>query len=115
MDSTKLIIGILIVVFFVIKTIIGDAKKEKEKKTPSSDQKKPKTVFPQFFFEDEPQKEKEPEVVDIENIPFENIITTPSNNQNIIQNNGLNDEQLQAHSERWKQAIIDSEILKTKF
>lgn len=114
MDSTKLIIGILIVVFFVVKTIIGDAKKDKAKKVVSQQPKKPKTVFPSFFFDDE-------QVVNTTNnvtpplYTKEGVSETIGDPATIMPGNELSEEQQKAHTERWRQAVIDSEILKTKF
>lgn len=107
-DSTKLIIGILIVVFFVVKTIIGDAKKDKEKKVAPKKVAKPKTVFPPFFYDD--NKDIEPT----------NIETSQYKQQEMPANEAPNmmvdvEEEQPACAERWRQAIIDSEILKTKF
>lgn len=107
-DSTKLIIGILIVVFFVVKTIIGDAKKEKEKKVAQKKVARPKTVFPPFFYDDK----QEVEAVNIESPQYKQHDVTADEMPNMMDD--IEEEQ-QVGAERWRQAIIDSEILKTKF
>lgn len=118
-DSTKLIIGILIIVFFIVKTIIGDAKKEQ--KSVTSQQrvpKPPKTVFPEFFYDDQPQEESNKnDVVAPPPIPMEEGVSVTAHmaSQPEMSGEELDEGQLQAHAERWRQAIIDSEILKKKF
>lgn len=107
-DSTKLIIGILIVVFFVVKTIIGDAKKEKEKKIAQKKVARPKTVFPPFFYDDNNEDENT------------NIKSPQCKQQDVPADESPNlmvdiEEEQPVCAERWRQAIIDSEILKTKF
>ena len=117
-DTTKLITGILIIVFFIVKTIIGDAKKEQESNTTQQPPKRPKTVFPEFFNDDEPQKEPiKAQKYSSTSIPTEEgmSVTAHMATQSQMASNDLDEEQLQAHAERWRQAVIDSEILKTKF
>lgn len=116
MDTSKLIIGILIVVFFIVKTIIGDAKKEQAKKSTPHPPKRPKTEFPPFFYDDvvesEPVKPNVPPVYFQEG---QSVTNQPASTQSSILESEMTDEQEQAHAERWRRAIIDSEILKTKF
>ena len=110
--------GILIIVFFIVKTIIGDAKKEQESNTTQQPPKRPKTVFPEFFNDDEPQKEsiKEQNYSSTSISAEEGVSATAHMTaQTEMRSNDLDDEELQAHAERWRQAVIDSEILKTKF
>ena len=118
-DTTKLIIGILIIVFFIVKTIIGDAKKEQKatakKQTPPQ---YPKTVFPDFFDDDKPQKKsKKRKKATMPPMPTEEGVSVTSHtaSQPQMPSEDIDEEQLQAHAERWRQAIIDSEILKKKF
>ena len=108
MDSTKLIIGILIVVYFVVKTIFGNTKKE-HKKNDAQPKKNPKTVFPPFFYDeksqsDVPEKKKEPSFMQEGQVVTKASSITPPE---------IEDSQVDV--ERWRQALIDSEILKTKF
>lgn len=109
MDSTKLIIGILIIVYFVVKAIIGDTKKE-HKKSDAQPKKNPKTKFPPFFYDEEPKKE-----VSTDNISStfkqEGQSVTKTQTSKVI----LENDEPQVDVERWRQAVIDSEILKTKF
>lgn len=118
MDTTKLITGILIIVFFIVKTILGDAKKEQEAKKAQQSSERPKTVFPDFFNDDEPQTEHEKYNAPVS--PYmtsEERMATTSHmpQQSVMKSDELDEEQLQAHAERWRRAIIDSEVLKTKF
>ena len=109
MDSTKLIIGILIIGFFIVKTIIGDAKKER-KNTEAKAKKNPKTIFPPFFYDGESK-------VDVK--PKSEMPTFKQEGQSITNVHSSmamrEDEEFQVDVERWRRAIIDSEILKTKF
>ena len=113
-DSTKLIIGILIVVFYIVKTIMGDAKKERESKSAQQRPKHPKTVFPQFF-------DDEPVVTPTNTTPPPlyaqegESVTSGMAESTSMPTAELDEAQIQAHNERWRQAVIDSEILKTKF
>lgn len=109
MDSTKLIIGILIVVYFVVKTIFGGTKKE-HKKSDAQPKKNPKTIFPPFFYDEEPKNE-----VSAKSTPpaFMQEGQSVTNVSTSIEE--LEVEELQVDVERWRRAIIDSEILKTKF
>ena len=105
--------------FFIVKTIIGDAKKEQ--KSATSQQrvpKHPKTVFPEFFYDDQPQEESDKnDVVTSPPMPMEEGVSVTAHMASQPEMGGeeLDEEQLQAHAERWRQAIIDSEILKKKF
>lgn len=115
MDTTKLIIGIFVVVFFIVKTILADAKKERDQKKTSPHPKAPKTVFPSFFYEDEPKKE-EPCREPVPTFMQEGqSVTMPTPTPPMTAETEMSEEEQQAHAERWRRAVIDSEILKTKF
>lgn len=109
MDSTKLIIGILIVVYFVVKAIFGDTKKE-HKKSDAQPKKNPKTIFPPFFYEEESKKDVETKN-ETPAFKQEGQSVTTARPSTILPEN----DESQVDVERWRRAIIDSEILKTKF
>lgn len=109
MDSTKLIIGILIIVYFVVKAIIGDMKKE-HKKSDAQPKKSPSTNFPPFFYDEESKNEVSTKnTTSIFKQEGEPVTKTQSSKVE------LENDEPQVDLERWRQAVIDSEILKTKF
>lgn len=116
MDTSKLIIGILIVVFFIVKTIIGDAKKEQAKKSTPPPPKHPKTEFPPFFYDDEVKSEPVKSNMPPKHFQEgQSILNASASTQSSILELEITEEQKQVDVERWRRAIIDSEILKTKF
>ncbi len=115
MDTTKLIIGIFVVVFFIVKTIMSDAKKERDHKKTSPQPKAPKTIFPPFFYDDEPEKEEPRRETTPAFMQEGQSVTMPTPTPPMAAEPEMSEEEQQAHAERWRRAVIDSEILKTKF
>lgn len=121
MGSIKIIIGIIVLVFWIVKTIMGDAKKDEEDRRsisplPSNEQDSPYSTFTSPAFEQEAQKPVQ-ETVKSSVLPMEGVsaISGVSSIGEITNQPQMTEEERAAHAERWRRALIDSEILKRKF
>lgn len=124
MGSFKIIIFIIILAIGIVKTIMGDAKKEKaSKKKPVAPSRK---VAPAYPYEPYPSSPLPPPVeVELPQeggtmLVFQNTegissISNESTIGSIEEKHEMTEEERIAHAERWRQALIDSEILKRKF
>ena len=120
MGSFKIIIIILCVVGFIIKTIAGDAKRERKAQA-----QPPKPRSPQRPNQSAPEQEilwtELPLPVETSTqsccVERESIgRTAPMTSLEAIQaTESIDDEARQTELDRWRRALIDSEILKTKF
>ena len=123
MGSIKIIVFIIIIVIGIVKTIIGDAKKDKEQSRPMSTPGSKATPEPQI-----PSYEPHPLTPPVamsqegglmsqswQNEGVSSIPMQASSIGSIEERHELTEEERIAHAERWRQALIDSEILKRKF
>lgn len=123
MGSIKIIIFIIIIVIGIVKTVMGDAKKDKQRQRPAA-------PLPSVDFESayESTPSRGPVAPPKMDLPQEGG-TMPSYRQaegvssipnatslgEIEERNEMTEAERIAHAERWRQALIDSEILKRKF
>lgn len=116
MGSIKVIIGILIVVMFIIKTIAGDAKRDSAQQKPQAKPRQKPRQMPIPPFAPANQEINYSEPVNIPQPQFqEGEPMNPPMQSPIVHNEPVIDEARQAEMDRWRRALIDSEILKTKF
>lgn len=125
MGSFKIIIFIIILAIGIVKTIMGDAKKEKaSKKKPEAPSRKVAPAYPYEPYLSSPlpppiQEDKLPQdgVIMPSYINAEGVssISNESTIGSIEERHEMTEEERIAHAERWRQALIDSEILKRKF
>lgn len=118
MGSIKIIIIILCVVGFIIKTIAGDAKRDRKAQAqPTPPQPRapkipiPSTPQPPMQWPEAPPSHSHYNV-EGESIGRVSTMTTASS---MVTHEPVDEEARQAELERWRRALIDSEILKTKF
>lgn len=112
MGSIKIIIIILCVVGFIIKTIAGDAKRDRKAQAqPTTPQPRvPKIPVPPAVPQESPRTQPQPlpSIYNVESEPVGSV--SP-----MVAIEPIDEEAQQAELDRWRRALIDSEILKTKF
>lgn len=115
MGSIKIIIIILCVVGFIIKTIAGDAKRErKAQHQPAT----PQPRVPEIPTSQQPTHWPEAQLpLSHYNVEGESNSRIPpiTSVNSVAMPEPIDEEERQAELDRWRRALIDSEILKTKF
>ena len=123
MGSIKIIIAIIVLVIWIAKTIMGDAKQDEARKRKAQSKPRPAQVP---LFPPDPIEEEIKATPNFLDSPYAQSLSyaqeTPKNEtpSPIFENpmeaqSAIDEEQRKAHIERWRRALIDSEILKRKF
>lgn len=127
MGSIKIIIAIIVLVIWIAKTIMGDAKQDEARKRKAQSKPRPKPRPAQVpLFPPDPIEEEIKPAPNFLDSPYAQSLSyaqeTPKNEtpspifeKPMEAQSAIDEEQRKAHIERWRRALIDSEILKRKF
>ncbi len=124
MVSFKLIIGVFIIVVLVIREIAKDARKKNTKQQPKSQKMSTNVPFQQPWWSDvttDVNMEQNSSTNDF--LREKKQPALPKNKRKVTHNEAKKhhtdaipkDNRTEDDIERWRRAVIDSEILKTKF